>query len=183
MIKPQVAFLGPENSFHHLACKSYFGDNYSPYFKEGFIEIIESTQSGKTDYGVIAIENSNAGIIGNNIELIVEHGLKVAGAITLRITLYLAAKNKINPEAITDIYSHPAVFEQCAHYLQSFKQAQLHPVSSTAKAAQMAAEKAGTSATICGKPALIKYQLQKIADAKSDKSENTTRFFIIHAGN
>lgn len=181
--KPKVAFLGPENSFHHETCKSYFGGNFTPIFKDGFIEIIESTQSGIADYGVIAIENSNAGLIDNNIELIIEHGLKVVAEIKLRIHLFLASKYTMPTDKISDIYSHPAIFQQCSHYLNSLNHIQLHKVNSSAKAAQIVSEKGGTTATICGKPAINKYQLQIIEVARSDKPENTTRFFIIHAGN
>lgn len=178
--KRQVALLGPQFSFHHLAAISKFGDNLLPVFSAGFKEIIDSVISGDSEYGILAVHNSNAGYVGNNFSLIAESGLYVTGEIKLQIHFYLAAKQHIPIADITSIASHPVGLQQCAAFLQKFPHARLIETSSTSQAAEWIAQSDDIyAAALAGKQSIADNRLIILEEATSSDNIFTTRFLVL----
>lgn len=173
-----VAFLGPEGTFSNQASVAKFGSSVSyqplPSIREVFLEV----ERGKADYGVVPIENSNEGSIGETLDAFVDSNLKVCSEIFYQIHHYLYSKTK-NIGSIKKVYSNPQVFGQCRLWLHKhLPKATLVETSSTARACEIAL-KEKNAAAIAGKQAKEIYKLPVLRSNIEDNAANTTRFFVL----
>lgn len=172
-----IAYLGPKASFSHLAALKKFGSLLEYFPCNNISDIFTEVEKDNADYGVVPIENSIEGAISHTLDMLVDSDLKICSQVMLDVSLNLLSKNKKTD--IEKIYSNPAVFGQCRIWLESnLPKASLIEVSSTTKAAQIAA-KEKKSACIASLLAAKLYDLNIIAKDIEDSPHNITRFLVI----
>jgi chorismate mutase/prephenate dehydratase len=175
----KIAYLGPEGTWTHQAAIKKFGHsvNYTPH--SSFADVFDDVARRRADYGVVPIENSTEGAVSHTLDLFVDSPLRICAQILLRIENNLLAA--VPRESITTLYSHPQVFGQCKNWiLRHFPEADLVEVSSTTKAALLAAERTSEgAAALGGKLAAELAGLDVLEECIQDRATNTTRFLVI----
>ncbi|NCO00938.1 MAG: prephenate dehydratase [Epsilonproteobacteria bacterium] len=175
----RIAFLGPEGSFTHQAAESRFG-GMSDYLSLGSIHsVFKTLEAGRAKFGVVPIENSRDGIVGETLDLLAKSSVKIVAELYMPIHMSFVTKaNKL--EDITKIYSKDKGFGQCRDFLleHGFMNVEKIPVESTATAAILAA-KEPNSAAICSHIAAKLYGVPTLFDNIEDEIDNKTRFVIL----
>ena len=173
----RVGFLGPPGSFSHLAARRKFGASVEYDNLEDIAAVFEEIGRGHTDLGLVPIENSLIGGIGETLDGFLESSVHVCAEVLINIHHNLLAN--CPPEKIKNVYSKPEVFRQCRKWLSvQLRHAQRTPVASSSRAAEMAAVETDGSAvgsTLAGEIYGLKTQFANI----EDNPNNTTRFFVI----
>ena len=173
-----IAYLGPECTFTHLAARKKFGSSVTYKACETITDIFSEVEKGMADYGVVPIENSIEGAVNHTLDMFMDSDLKTCSEIYLEVMHNLLSRIS-DKGKIRKVYSKAEVFGQCRLWLESnLPKAELVEVSSTAKAAGIAAKEAG-SACIAGELAAKKYGLRILYKAIQDNSHNVTRFLVI----
>ena len=173
----KIAYLGPEGTWTHQAAINKFGHSvaYSP--QPNFEAVFDMVARRKSDYGVVPIENSTEGAVNHTLDLFAESPLKICAQVFLRIENALMSNEEVGD--IDVIYSHPQVFGQCRKWLaEKFPKVDLVEVSSTSKAAQIAAE-TPRSAAMGGALSADLYGLKVLDTSVQDSATNTTRFLVL----
>ncbi len=173
----KIAYLGPEATFTNLAAIKKFGSqvNYSPC--NSIIEIFREVEVGRSDYGVVPVENSVEGAVSHTLDMFITSDLKICSEVLLDISHNLIGKCDMN--SVKRVYSNPNVFGQCRIWLDShLPKAELIEVASTSKAAYIASKEKGSSA-IASVLAAEKYNLKILARNIEDSANNITRFLVI----
>ncbi len=172
-----VAFLGPEHTHTHRAAAGVFGAGAKYDAAASIPEVFARVEHGSSDYGVVPIENSTAGTVGETLDLFVETTARIVGETTVSITHHLLASGPI--AAIKFVYSHPQALDQCRVWLaQNMPFAQRVEVASTAAAAARAASETGAAA-IGPKEGAEAHGLTVLRSDIQDFADNTTRFFVL----
>jgi chorismate mutase/prephenate dehydratase len=172
-----IAYFGPEATNTHQAARSKFGAsvNYTP--QVNISDVFDVVARGQADYGVVPIENSTEGAVNHTLDVFVDSELQICAQILMKIENHLVAK--IPRDQIRRIYSHPQVFGQCRNWLrQNLPDAELVEVSTTARAAELAAGEEHAGA-ITGQMAAEVHGLKILAASIQDIASNTTRFLVI----
>lgn len=170
-----VACLGQKGSFSHEALKRLF-PNASPLFSPDFQTIFEAVACGAAGLGVLPVENSSAGSVGDVYDLILKYRFFILGALSLPICQCIASSES-SIEKIRAVYSHPQALRQCSNFLASHGW-ETTPFSSTTEAAESAAGKPGTGA-VCSAYAARECGLNVLAENIQDAVGNRTRFIVI----
>lgn len=175
----KIAYLGPEGSFTHQAAESRFGA-MSDYLSLGSIQAVFKTLEAKrAKFGVVPIENSRDGIVGETLDLLAKSSVKIVAELYMPIHMSFATKAK-KLENIKKIYSKDKGFGQCREFLMEhgFENVEQIPVESTAKAAILAAEDENAAA-ICSHIAAKLYGVPTMFDDVEDDIGSQTRFVIL----
>lgn len=175
----KIAYLGPEGTWTHQAAISKFGHSVEYIPQANFADVFECVTRSEASYGVVPIENSTEGAVAHTLDLFVDSPLKICSQILMRIENGLMAN--ISRDAIKTLYSHPQVFGQCRNWiLKNLPKADWVEVSSTTKAAKIAAERSHEGAAAMGGPLAAQMHNLTMLDAGiQDNSNNTTRFLVI----
>lgn len=174
----EVAYLGPEATFSHLAGVKYFGRaaNYRPI--ETIEDIFYEVERGRVDYGVVPVENSIEGSVTSSLDAFMKCKVKICGEVYLNISHNLV-NHSGDIKDIKMIVSHSQPLAQCRQWLRkNLPKVPTQSVFSTGIAAQMAAEDHSVAA-IASSLAIKTYQLQVIVKGIEDYRGNTTRFVLI----
>lgn len=183
MINSQVAFLGPEASFTHLATQALFPN--SPLLPIRTIpECIEMVSNGQVEIAVVPLENALEGTVPLTIDyLFHEANVFVIAEILSPIAqnLMVHPNNVERWEEISNIYSHPHALAQCHKYLYyRFGKVPLEQASSTAAAAKYVSEHSEQCiAAIANSSAAEEYGLKIVEQNIHDFHFNHTRFFVL----
>jgi len=172
-----VAYLGPPATFTHLAALKKFGSsvNYLPV--NSITDVFSKVERGEADYGVVPIENSVEGAVSHTLDMFMESDLQVCSEVSLEICHNLLSDYK--KEMVKKVYSNPLVFGQCRIWLKTnLPRAELIEVSSTTRAAEIAAKEKGAAAIASSLAAKI-YKLKVAAKSIEDSPHNITRFLVI----
>lgn len=175
-----AAFLGGIGSYSHKACKQYFGDQVVPLPFDSFKAIFEAVKHGSSHFGIIPLENSLAGSVHENYDLLLEYDLNIVGEIQLRIKHNLIGHPDAEISDIRRVFSHPQVFQQCRHFLEQHPEWEIVPVTDTAHAAQhIKTADAPSDAAIAGIDAAETYGLKLLEEGIETNPRNFTRFVVI----
>jgi len=175
----RIAYLGPEGSFTHQAAESRFGA-MSDYLSLNSIEsVFRTLEAKRAKFGVVPIENSRDGIVGETLDLLSKSSVKIVAELYMPIHVSFATKAQ-KLEDITKIYSKDKGFGQCREFLSEhgFQDIEQIPVESTAKAAILAAQDENAAA-ICSHIAAKLYGVPTMFENIEDETENATRFVIL----
>ncbi len=174
----KVAFLGPTATFTHQACMRHFGASGEYMPKKDIADVFEDVEKGRADFGVVPIENSTEGAVSHTLDMFVTSQLKICAEVMLEISLALLNKSgKLSD--IQRVCSHPNPLAQCKRWLKNnLPDAHVIEVSSTARAAQMAAEDPAVAA-VASEAAARLYDLRVIEANIEDNANNFTRFLVI----
>lgn len=174
----RVAFQGEAGAYSEQALFNYFG-NVETLPCESFDLVFDSVATGKSDSGLIPIENSLAGSIHQNYDLLAKNNLYIVGETVLRVRHCLIAMPDVKKEEIKKAISHPQALAQCAEYLRSHN-IKPEPVYDTAGSVKMLKESgARDTAAIASKRAAEIYGMQILEEGIEDSEKNFTRFLAI----
>ncbi|MHC4292078.1 MAG: prephenate dehydratase [Planctomycetota bacterium] len=172
-----IGYLGPKGSFSHNAAILKFGQSVDYEALSDIRGIFEEVSKGHCDFGIVPIENSAGGGIRESLDAFVETDVMVCAEANMAIHHNLLANCPMSD--IKRIYSQPEVFAQCRNWLAgTFKDAEIIPMASSSKAAQLAVNESG-SAAIASTIAAEIYGLKILCQDIEDVSNNITRFLII----
>ena len=176
----RIVFQGTEGAYSQLALKEYFGNHTDSWHVDTWRDAMEAIKNGEADYAVLPIENSSAGIVSENYDLMVEYDNCIVGEQIIRIDHALLALKDAKMEDITDIYSHPQALMQCSRYLDAHREWEKHSCKNTAMASQKVKEDGKIhKAAIASKLNAKIYGLQVLEEAIQDNKDNYTRFIIV----
>ena len=117
-----IAFQGEAGAYSERAAKEFFRDQAIMTLPcRSFGETFAAVRDGKATAAAVPIENSLAGSVHQNYDLLLRHKLSIVAEIKLRIQLHLMALPKVPLNNITSVYSHPQALGQCEEYLRSLK--------------------------------------------------------------
>jgi prephenate dehydratase len=174
----KVAFQGERGAFSEDAVVSFFGE--VELFPRHYIaDVFEAVLGNDVDFGVVPVENSQAGSINDTYDLLLKYPLNIYGEIHLRISHCLMALPGETLNEITIIYSHPQALAQCEEFLRKLK-ADIVPTYDTAGSAKRIKEVGlKGSAAVASKRAAKIYALEILAEGIETNPNNYTRFFVI----
>lgn len=178
--QPQtVAYLGPEGTFTHLAGLEYLGRSMDFTPCPTLHDVFLTVASRKADLGVIPLENSLQGSVGQSLDLFLQYNVYIHAELFSRISHALLAVNA-DLSSVRTVYSHPQALAQCSGWLRTnVPQAAVIPTESTAAAAAQA-EREGDGSAAIGHPRLVeRYGLKAVALDIQDLPDNWTRFLVI----
>ena len=173
----RTVYLGPAYSYSHLAAIKYFGESAGLVPVASIAAVFESIVRHDCPTGVVPIENSTDGRVVDTLGMFLKHRVHICGEILLPIHHNLLSRTP--QHEITEVYSKPQALSQCRGWLaQNLPEARLIEMSSTAAAAQLAADRHGAAA-VASIEAGTRYGLDVIAASIEDNRTNTTRFAIL----
>ncbi len=176
--KATVSYLGPEATFTHLAGVKYFGQSASYKALESIDEVFHEVDKGRTEYGIVPVENSIEGAVFSTLDSFMKYNVKICGEVQLPISHNLVCKSG-NINDIQTVASHEQPLAQCREWLRkNLPSTPTLSVFSTGGAAQMAANNPNIGA-IASSLAIKTYDLQVVVKGIEDYKGNTTRFLII----
>jgi len=174
----KVSCLGPLATFTHLAALRHFGSSAAFVPVDSIKKVFENVESGKAEYGVVPIENSNEGVVSYTLDMFMDSDLKVVAEIILQVSHNLISK-QTDRTKIRKVYSHPQALAQCRGWLESnMPGVPMKEATSTAKAAELAAKEKDTAAIASELAARI-YDLSILEKNIEDSRNNVTRFLVI----
>jgi chorismate mutase/prephenate dehydratase len=178
LVKPiRVSYLGPRYSYSHLAAIDRFGDGPDLTPVATIKAVFESIHFSQTDFGIVPIENSTDGRIIDTLDMFARLPTRITGEVELPIHHHLLGK--CSRGEVLEVYSKPQAISQCREWLaKNLSQAKVIEMTSTAIAAQIAADKVGAAA-IASMEAGTHYGLTVIDSNIEDNKNTVTRFAVI----
>lgn len=174
----KVAFQGVHGAWGEMGAMKMFPQTPLTNL-EYFEDVFEAVKSKTVDFGVLPIENSQSGAIGEVYDLLRRHGCFIVGQTWVPINQCLLAKPGSSLDGIREILSHPQGFSQCRRFLKN-RNWELVTCRNTAVAAQMVSEREDLKgAAIGSRQAAEHYGLEVLAPDIFDQSGNQTRFIAI----
>ena len=176
----RVAIQGYEGSFHQEAARQYFGEKVSVIPCATFREVIQvGGRKRESDGAVMAIENSIAGSILSNYNLLQKSSLQVTGEVYLHIRQNLMANPGVQLADIQEVHSHTMALQQCYDYLDRFKWKLVETEDTALSARHIQQHKSKHIAAIASRLAAELYQLEILAPSIQTMKKNFTRFLIL----
>ena len=177
----RVTIQGIHGCYHDAAARNFFKDvEIETIPCETFPEMFNTLRNDASLYGIVAIENTIAGSILPNHELLRQSNLQIIGEYKMHISHVLAALPGDTLESITEVNSHPMALMQCEQFLQRHPHIKMVEKFDTAGSAREISEKhLAHHAAICGKYAAELYGLNILAEDIQTIKRNFTRFLIV----
>lgn len=177
--RPQrVAYLGPEGTFSYFAGVEFLGKAVDYLPQKNLHEVFRAVHTRECELGVIPLENSLEGTVGQSLDLFMDFELYIQAELYCRISHSLLTREQSLAD-ITTVYSHPQPLGQCGSWLRAnLPNAQIVPTESTAAAARRVRDEKGAAAIGHGKLADL-LDLNVLARGIENMPDNWTRFVII----
>ena len=131
----RVVFQGVEGAYSQQAMNRYFGFNCQSYNVETWKDAMEAIANGDADYAVLPLENSSAGIVSENYDLLMEYNNYIVGEQIIRINHVLLGLPEAELSELREVYSHPQALMQCNEYLHEHGTWEKEALQNTAVAA------------------------------------------------
>ena len=175
----KVAYQGVQGAYSEAALYNHFGKNAEAIGCETFDGVFDAVKKGIVDYGILPFENTIAGSIVRNYDLLVKEDVSVIAEVFFRIRHSLLSHKGSALKSIKVAYSHPHALEQCREFLQKHKITPM-PDYDTAGAAKLVKERAKKGeAAIASELCAEIYGLEIIKKGIETGKFNTTKFFVI----
>ncbi len=176
----RIVFQGLEGAYSQQAMEMFFGENCDSFHVESWKDAMEAIKNGSADYAVLPIENSSAGIVSENYDLLVEYDHYIVGEQIIRIDHALLGMEDADERDITTVYSHKQSLMQCSEFLDRHADWEKLSVSNNAVAAKKVKEDGSISqaAIASAKNAKI-YGLKVIRNSIQNNKDNSTRFIVV----
>lgn len=181
----KVTIQGVTGCFHEAAARNYFkGEEIETVPCMSFQELFSAMAKESDLYGIMAIENTIAGSLLQNHELLRSSDLQIIGEYKLRISHVLAVLPGQTIDDITEVNSHPIALMQCGDFLKQHPSLKVVEKDDTAGSAKEIAENSLKGhAAICGELAAKLYGLDILYKGIETNKRNSTRFLVLCDGN
>ncbi len=180
-MEKRIAIQGIAGSYHDIAARNFYeGEDVEIIGCNSFKEVITTIKKDPSILGMMAIENTIAGSLLQNHELIRESGFCIIGEYKLRISHSLVGLPGSTIHDITEINSHPIALMQCAEFLDTLPRVKVVEKEDTAMSAKWIAENhLEGHAAICSKAAAEIYGMEVLSEGIETNKRNFTRFLVI----
>jgi len=176
-----IAIQGGYGAFHEIAAHHYFENEEIKILpRNTFRDMVSSVQDRKSDYGIMAIENSLAGSIIPNYNLIINTKMHIVGEVYLRIRQNLVAMPGVKISELKEVYSHPMAILQCQDFFDTLPEIRLiESIDTAISAEEIATGKLMDTGAIASRLAAKKHGLEILAESIETNKMNYTRFLIL----
>ena len=177
----KIAIQGVKGSFHDIAAHDYFkGEDIELVCCDTFESLFDEMKRDGSLLALVAIENTIAGSILHNYELLRNSGLTIVGEYKLRISHSIICLPDDDWDDITEVNSHPVALAQCYAFLKQHPNMRVVEADDTAGSAeQISMEKRHGHAAICSKYAASLYGMKILEEGIEDNKHNFTRFLVL----
>lgn len=176
----RIVFQGVEGAYSQQALIAYFGTQCDSYHVETWKDAMEAIQNGEADFAVLPIENSSAGIVSENYDLLVEYDNYIVGEQIIKIEHALLGLPEADIDGINCVYSHPQALMQCSGYLEEHRNWEKISLKNTAIAAKKVCDEGNPhQAAIASNITADIYGLKVLANVIQNNQNNSTRFIIV----
>ncbi|MBS1622053.1 MAG: prephenate dehydratase [Bacteroidetes bacterium] len=176
----RISIQGYEGSFHQEAAQKFFGKDTRVIPCNTFKEVIKiACNKNESDGGVMAIENSIAGSILPNYNLLQGCSLRIIGEMYLQIEQNLLVNPGVKLENIKEVHSHTMALQQCYDFLDRYKWKLVETDDTALSARHIQQHKSKHIAAIASRLAAEIYNLHNIAPSIQTLKNNYTRFLIL----
>lgn len=176
----RVCYQGAEGSYSEQAAAEYFGDACRYFHVDTFRDAMVAIEEGRADYAVLPIENSTAGSVSENYDLLTEFENYIVGEKMIGIHHCLMAPEGADIGSIRSVFSHPQSLMQSERFLNSHPEWKQISMKNNAFAARKVAEDGDiTQAAVASKRAAELYGLQILQEEVNNETDNATRFIIV----
>jgi prephenate dehydratase len=180
MREAAVAIQGEAGSFSHAAALETHGPLLRLVPCVTFVDLFRAVETGEASSGVVPIENTLAGSVHENYDLLSAHALHVVGETELRIRHCLIAPPRTSLAQVRRVASHPVALAQCRHFFLTHPDVVAVPAYDTAGSVRdLMAGSREADAAIASKLAADLYGADVLAEGLEDHAENYTRFLVI----
>jgi len=178
----KIGYLGPPGTFSHTAAIQFARDSgYIPVCCTGLESIFRHVREGRLDAGIVPVENSTCGSVGETLDLLsAVDGVVITGELMLPVRHHLLVRPGVNTGEIKRVYSHPQALDQCKGFLREHLPG--IPVSeavSTAAAALQVSSSVEPLAAIGSLGAAETYGLDPVCTDIQGNGDNVTRFVVL----
>ena len=177
-----IAFQGERGAYSEMALLRFFHDlDYQALPRRHFRDVFDAVLEGEAEYGILPIENSLAGSVHENYDLILQYpDVTIVGEIKIRVEHSLIGTPDATLESIRTVYSHPQALAQCERFLSSQDNWELVPFYDTAGSVAHVAELGSPEhASIANAGAAAVYGMQVLREGIETNPSNYTRFVVI----
>lgn len=177
---PHMAIQGFEGCFHQQAANHFFNKNVTVECCTTFKDVMAAAKdTSRTDGCIMAIENSIAGSILANYNLIQGSNLKIVGEVYMQIHQNLLVNHGVTLDDIKEVHSHTMALQQCYEYLDQYKWKLVESDDTALSAKHIAQYKSKHTAAIASSLAAEIYDLNVIAPKIQTLKKNYTRFLVL----
>lgn len=176
----RVVYQGVEGAYSHAATLQFFGMDADAYHVERFEDAMREVRDGKADYAVLPIENSSAGAVIDNYDLLVQYENYIVAETFIAASHALLGTPDAELSDIRTVFSHPQALMQSSVYLgehRDWKQISFENTAVSAK--KVSADGDKTQAAVASEIAGRLYGLKVLKKAIQNNQGNTTRFIIL----
>ena len=180
----RVSIQGYAGAFHEAAARQYFRDRVVDIVPaHTFSDVVRQVENGQADVGLMAIENTLAGSLMGNYDLLQMADLRITAEVYLRIRLNLMALPGTELSALRSVHSHPVAIAQCREFFTTWPRIQLVKDADTALSAREVLEQNDpTRGAIASAAAADLYDLEILAPGIETNKLNHTRFLVLERG-
>src|SRR5664279_360278 len=176
----KISIQGFEGSFHEVAARQFFGNEVEILCCATFREVVKiAADKSKSDGGIMAIENSLAGSILPNYNLLQKNNLQIVGEVYLPIKQNLLVNPGVKLEDIREVHSHPMALLQCTDYLEKYNWKLIETDDTALSAKHVHQHRSKHIAAIASKLAAELYHLNILAPNIHTLKNNYTRFLVL----
>lgn len=177
----RIAIQGMLGSFHDIAAHEYFqGEQVQLICCETFEQVFDNIRQDPTVIGMLAIENTIAGSLLHNYELLRDSGTTIVGEHKLHISHSICCLPDEDWDTIHEVHSHPVALMQCREYLASHPELKVVEAEDTAGSAEYIHEHQSRGwAAICHADAAKMYGMKVLENHIEDNKHNYTRFLVV----
>ena len=176
----RVVYQGLEGAYAHQAALEYFGEYVNCFHVERWRDAMEAIKEGSADYAVLPLENSTAGIVSDNYDLLNEYSNYIVGEKVVYIDHVLMGQTDAEESDIETVYSHPQALMQCSKFLDEHREWTQMSVNNTAVAVKNVKDSGDkTKAAIGSKQAANYYGMKILREGICHGKSNSTRFIIV----
>lgn len=176
----RVVYQGVEGAYSHAALQAYFGEKTDSFHVRKFRDAMEAIADGSADYAVLPIENTTAGIVADNFDLLVDFENYIVAEQIIPVEHVLMAAPGCRIEDVKLVYSHPQALSQCDGLFSRHTDWKAVAYDNTALAARKIAEDGRKDEAAIGSRFAAKlFHLDVLQEHVNDLDENETRFMIV----
>lgn len=176
----RVVYQGVEGAYSHAATLQYFGKDVDAYHVEQFEDAMQEVRDGRADYAVLPIENSSAGAVTDNYDLLVQYDNYIVAETFVAASHALLGTPDAELSDIRTVFSHPQALMQSSAFLgahRDWKQISLENTAVSAK--KVIQDRDKSQAAVASETAGRLYGLKVLQTAIQNNKSNTTRFMIL----
>ena len=180
----RAAFQGERGAFSEEAARRFLGPRLEPLPQREFDDMFDAVVRGDADCAVVPVENTLAGSVIKNYDLLSDHDLTIVGEVVLRVAHNLIAPRGVKLSDLRRVFSHPVALAQCEDYLHKLRQQipslEVLPAYDTAGAVKMVVKNGRRDeAAIASKNAAQVFAAHILASSIESNPQNFTRFFVM----